>query len=95
MKCQYGSKYHKDNSQKLSKYTESLTKISEPQLNIVIQPIRVKKDVDLAWGPSLQYHKDTIQIESSLSLVNKRQKLTYVSHNDDQNPVCSDIVDCR
>ena len=33
--------------EKLSKYTESLTKLSAPQLNIVIQPIRVKKDVDL------------------------------------------------
>ena len=64
-------------------------------IEYVIQPIRVQKDVDLAWGSSLQYHKDTIQIESSLSLVNKWQKLTYVFHNDDQNPVCSDIVDCR
>ena len=96
VKCQCGSKNHKDNSQKPSKYTESLTKISAPQLNIVIQPIRVKKDADLAWGSSLQYRQDTIQIESPLSLVNKRQRLTYVSHDDDdQNPVCSDIVNCR
>jgi predicted GIY-YIG superfamily endonuclease len=41
-----------------------------------------QKDVDLTWGSSLQYNKDTIQFESPLSLVNKRQKLTYVSHNE-------------
>ncbi len=37
-----------------------------------------------------------MQIESTLSLVTKGQKSMYVSHNeDDQNSVCSDIVDCQ
>ena len=39
---------------------------------------------------------DTILIESPLSLVNTQQRLTSVSHNrDDQNSVCSIIVDCQ
>ena len=36
----------------------------------------------------LPVQRDTIQIESQLSLVNKRQRWAHVSHNDDQNPVC-------
>ena len=95
MKYQYGSKYHQDNSQKLSEYTESLTKIFSLKLTILIQSIRVKKDFNLAWGSSLHYKKGEIQIESPLQFVNKQQRLTYVSHNDDdENPLCSDIVDC-
>ncbi len=39
---------------------------------------------------------DTIQIESPRIFVNKQQRLTYVSCNDDnQNQVCSVIVDCQ
>jgi len=96
VKCQDGSKYHKDISQKNCHNTQSRWKNISTTTEYCDSANRVKKDVNLAWGSSLQYRQDTIQIESPLSLVNKRQSLTYVSHNDDdQYLVCSDIVNCR
>ena len=70
---------------------------SVQELNLVTQPIRARKREMSASLEDLHSGTkwDTIQIESPLSLVIKQQRLTYVSCNDDQNSVCSVIVDCQ
>ena len=90
MKYQYGYEYHTDNSQKLSKYKDYLTRNLATKHSTAKHGQNNQYESTRRSTPSEEPHSSTQgmqpKIESPLSLANKWQKFMYVSHNDvDQN----------
>ena len=96
MKYQYGSEYDKDNSQRLPKYKQYLTRnlaTNAALLNIIMTANMRQKGCETHLRNLTPVQKGYNPIESPLSLVNKRQRLMCVSHHYyDQKPDCSNIV---
>ena len=85
---------HTDNGQ----YKDYLTRNLATKHNTAKHGQNNQQESTRRSTPSEEPHSSTqgmqYKIDSSLSLVNKWQKLMYVSHNDvDQNQVCSTIAD--
>ena len=64
MKYQYGSEYHTDTCQKLSRYKDHLTRnlaTNAALLNMVMTAKKSQQGCHLTQGTSLQYTWDAIQ----------------------------------